>query len=138
MRFRKTLVAALCAASIGGVALPMTSGAQVGIYLNMAPPAARYEAVPAPRRGYVWSPGYWNVRGSRHVWQRGHWERQRVGYYRSQPKWVQRDDRWQLERGRWIRGDRDRDGIPNAVDRDRDGDGVPNVVDRAPDNPVRR
>jgi hypothetical protein len=34
-------------------------------------------------------------------------------------------------------GDRDRDGIPNRVDRDRDGDGVPNRVDRAPDNPRR-
>ena len=34
-------------------------------------------------------------------------------------------------------GDRDRDGIPNRVDRDRDGDGVPNRQDRQPDNPRR-
>lgn len=33
--------------------------------------------------------------------------------------------------------DRDRDGIPNRVDRDRDGDGVPNRQDRRPDNPYR-
>ncbi len=33
--------------------------------------------------------------------------------------------------------DRDRDGIPNRMDRDRDGDGVPNRVDRRPDNPRR-
>lgn len=39
--------------------------------------------------------------------------------------------------GRHNRGDRDRDGVPNRVDRDRDGDGVPNRVDRRPDNPNR-
>lgn len=34
-------------------------------------------------------------------------------------------------------GDRDRDGIPNRLDRDRDGDGVPNRLDRRPWNPRR-
>ncbi|MEQ1774136.1 MAG: hypothetical protein ABL891_10190 [Burkholderiales bacterium] len=34
-------------------------------------------------------------------------------------------------------GDRDRDGVPNRVDRDRDGDGVPNSRDSRPDNPRR-
>ncbi len=36
-----------------------------------------------------------------------------------------------------VRGDRDRDGIPNRMDRDRDGDGVPNRRDRRPDDPRR-
>lgn len=35
------------------------------------------------------------------------------------------------------RGDRDRDGVPNRVDRDRDGDGVSNRQDRRPDDPRR-
>lgn len=35
------------------------------------------------------------------------------------------------------RGDRDRDGVPNRVDRDRDGDGVVNRQDRRPDDPRR-
>ena len=34
-------------------------------------------------------------------------------------------------------GDRDRDGIPNRLDRDRDGDGVPNRLDQRPNNPRR-
>ena len=34
-------------------------------------------------------------------------------------------------------GDRDRDGVPDRVDRDRDGDGVPNRQDRRPDDPRR-
>jgi|KBSSwiStaDraftv2_1062776.scaffolds.fasta_scaffold04972_7 hypothetical protein len=125
MEFRKSLIAVLCAASLGTIAVPMAATADVGIYFNSAPPAARYEAIPAPRNGYVWSSGYWNANGNRHVWKAGHWERQRTGYHWAQPTWTQRDTRWQLERGRWNKGDRD-------------GDGVPNAVDRAPDNPVRR
>lgn len=35
------------------------------------------------------------------------------------------------------RGDRDRDGVPNRIDRDRDGDGVPNRDDSRPNNPNR-
>lgn len=35
------------------------------------------------------------------------------------------------------RGDRDRDGVPNRIDRDRDGDGVPNRNDNRPNNPNR-
>ena len=117
MKIRKPLVVALCAASIGAVALPMTASAEVGIFFNFAPPPVRYEVIPAPRRGYVWSPGYWNAKGNRHVWQAGSWERQRPGYYRTQPTWSQRDNRWQLERGGWHKGDRDGDGVPNAIDR---------------------
>jgi hypothetical protein len=33
--------------------------------------------------------------------------------------------------------DRDRDGVPDRVDRDRDGDGVPNRQDRRPNDPRR-
>jgi hypothetical protein len=39
---------------------------------------------------------------------------------------------------RGMRHDRDRDGIPNRVDRDRDNDGVPNRYDNRPNNPYRR
>ena len=122
MKFRKSLIVALCASSVGAFALPMTASAAV--YLSIAPPEARHEVVPAPRRGYVWSPGYWDARGSRHVWRVGHWERNRRGYHFTAPAWTQRDNRWELQRGRWNRGDRD-------------GDGVPNRMDRAPNNPGR-
>ncbi|NDP41378.1 MAG: BcpO-related WXXGXW repeat protein [Aromatoleum sp.] len=125
MRFRKSLLVGLCAASLGGISVPTTASAEVGVYFNIAPPPVRYEAIPAPRRGYVWSSGYWNAKGKRHVWQAGHWERERAGFRLAQPAWTQRDNRWQLERGHWNKWDRD-------------GDGVPNAVDRAPDNPARR
>lgn len=117
MKLRKTLLAAICVGTLAGIAAPLTANAKAGVYFNVAPPEPRYEVVPVPRRGYVWSHGYWNARGNRHVWQAGHWERERHGYYRSQSTWTQHDNRWQLERGRWNRGDRDHDGVPNNQDR---------------------
>ena len=141
---RKTIIAALLASSAAVFTLP----ASAEIYVNIAPPAPRYEVVPAPRAGYVWVPGYWDWRGNRHVWAKGHWERERHGYYWHPNRWVERDGHYVLERGRWDRqryaenrgnyGDRDHDGVPNRYDRDRDGDGVPNRYDNAPNNPHRQ
>ena len=133
---RKILFAAVLGASLGGIAT--TAAAAPAIYVQIAPPEPRYEAVPAPRHGHVWAPGYWDWRGNRHQWHAGSWQRERPGYNYQESKWVQHDNgRWSREQGRWARGDRDRDGIPNRADRDRDGDGVPTHRDRHPDNPRR-
>jgi hypothetical protein len=120
MKFRKSLVAVMCAASLGSVSVPMAASAAVEVYFNAPPPAPRYEVVPAPRSGYIWSPGYWNLHNNRHNWQTGHWEKERKGYTRTHPQWVEAKT-WQLQPGRW----------------DRDHDGVPDSVDHAPDNPYR-
>ncbi len=125
MKFRKSLLAVLIATSLGSISVPTLARADVGVYFNAPPPAVRHEVVPAARRGYLWVPGYWDHRGKKHVWRTGHWERQRVGHHYVEPRWVERDNRWFLERGRWNRGDRD-------------GDGVPNYRDRQPDNPRRQ
>lgn len=137
---RKLILNAIIASTFATVAPAVL--ARTEVYINVPPPAVRYEAVPAPRAGYVWSPGYWNWRNNRHVWSNGRWERNRAGYYYHPNRWVERDGRWRNERSRWDRnrplGDRDRDGVPNARDRDRDGDGVPNRLDNRPDNPRKR
>src|SRR5690242_8182655 len=104
---KKILVATMIAASFGGIST--SASADVDIYVQIAPPAPRYEVVPPPRRGYVWVPGHWDWRNQRHVWIGGVWVAERPGYRYNQPSWVQRDGRWGLERGRWVRGDRDRD-----------------------------
>ena len=141
---RKLLHAALAACAISSIGLmPLPASADTRVYIDAAPPAVRHEVIPAHRRGYVWQPGYWDWRGHRHVWVKGYWVKERPGMYWHPNRWEQRDGRWVLERGRWDReryayGDRDRDGVPNRVDRDRDGDGVPNRLDRAPDNPRRQ
>ena len=141
---RKTILALLLASSATALSLP----AAAEIYVNIAPPAPRYEVVPAPRTGYVWVPGFWDWRGNHHVWIKGHYERERHGYHWHPNRWVESNGHYVLERGRWDKerfvenrnpyGDRDHDGVPNRYDRDRDNDGVPNRYDRAPDNPYRQ
>jgi len=101
MKFRNTLLAALCAATLGGMSVPMTALAARTVIIDTAPPAPRVEVTPPPRRGYVWVPGYWDMRGHRHVWARGHWVRERRGWRYNHPQWVQDNGRWRLERGGW-------------------------------------
>ena len=118
------LLALLIAASLGFVCQSPTALA-IEITFDTAPPAARHEVVPPPRKGYVWVPGYWDGAKGKHSWKNGHWEPNRAGQHFVEPRWVQRDHRWALEPGRWNPGDRD-------------GDGVPNSLDRQADNPARR
>jgi hypothetical protein len=157
MRKPKLLIAALAASALGAI-VPMPAAADVGVFLDVAPPAPRYEVVPAPRHGYVWEPGYWDWRHGRYAWVQGHWIREKRGMYWHPSHWEHRDGRWVLERGGWHRDkwngrnyarrdtdhdgipnrrdrDMDNDGVPNRRDFDRDNDGIPNRVDRAPNNP---
>lgn len=120
---KKLLLTAMIAVTLGAVAAEPAVAREV--IVQVAPPAPRIEVVPAPRRGYVWTPGYWNWRGGRHVWSTGKWARERAGYRYSEPRWLERDGRWYQQPGRWSRNDRD-------------GDGVPNRLDRSPDNPRRK
>ncbi|RYF78413.1 MAG: hypothetical protein EOO29_19610 [Comamonadaceae bacterium] len=122
--------------SLGGFALPTAAQAQpvINVQIGQAPPPARFERVPPPRRGQVWAPGHWEWQRGRHVWVRGTWIKARPGYAYRAPEWRERDGRWEYNRGRW---DRDHDGVRNRNDRDRDGDGVPNRRDDRPNNPNR-
>lgn len=138
----KTVAAALFASVV--TALPFAASADRVIVVDAAPPAPRHEVIPHERHGYVWAPGYWDHRRGDWVWVKGHWEKAHHGQYWHPSRWEQRDGRYVFERGGWKReryaanGDRDRDGVPNRVDRDRDGDGVPNRYDAAPNNPHRQ
>lgn len=146
---KKLLIAAMLAGSLGSVAV--TSSAAV-VIVRDAPPAERAERAPQPRRGYLWVPGHWDWKYDNHVWTRGHWLKARAGYVYQAPAWEQRDGRWHMSHGAWVRAgrdqdgdgvrnrndrDRDGDGIRNRNDRDRDGDGVRNRNDRNPNNPNR-
>jgi hypothetical protein len=110
----------------------------VPVQYYVAPPPPRHENASPHRRGHIWVPGHWEWQRNSHAWVRGHYLPVRAGYYYEQPLWEQHGDRWSYRPGRWARGDRDHDGVPNRYDRDRDGDGVPNRFDRAPNNPYRR
>lgn len=142
--------------AMASIATSLPASAEVNVIVRVAPPAPRYEVVPAPRGGHVWAPGHWVWRDGRHVWVRGHWVRERPGMHWHPGHWVQRDGHWHFVGGGWNRRpyamrdsdrdgvpnrfdrDRDNDGVRNRADRDRDGDGVRNRRDARPDNPNRR
>jgi hypothetical protein len=106
-------------ASVGAVLVPAT--AQAEVYVRVAPPPPRHEAVPAPRPGYVWAPGHYEARHGKYVWHKGNWMRAREGYAYRAPEWREDNGRYVYRDGGW----------------DRDRDGVPNNRDRRPDNPHR-
>jgi hypothetical protein len=112
---RKLLLAALISSPLVG--LPQAAFAGLDLVIRVAPPAPRVEVVPAPRRGFVWVPGYWNWNGRQHVWVAGNWQKERRGYVYAEPRWVERNGAWVLERPGWRKHDRDGDGIPNGADR---------------------
>jgi hypothetical protein len=148
--FKKTFAVAVLAAASAGALVPTAASAQSYTIVRVAPPAPIVETVPAPRSGYVWTPGYYDYRGDQYVWMQGHWTRDRPGYEWRESRWVETGNgEWRRVGGNWERrgpyGDRDRDGIPNRYDQaqalrpngDRDGDGVRNRDDRFPYNPNR-
>jgi hypothetical protein len=100
---KRTLTFAAALALGAAVLMPLPASAQVGlsVFINAAPPAPRYESVPAPRNGYVWAPGFWNWEGNRHVWISGHWEAARPGYQFQHSEWQRDRDGWRLNRGGW-------------------------------------
>ncbi len=86
-----SMLAAACGAAYGRV------------YVRTGPPPVRAEVVGvAPGAGYVWVPGYYRYDGGSYVWvggrwdrpprrnarwERGHWERDRRGWYYVEGHW---------------------------------------------------
>lgn len=101
MKSSLVVAATLLAASAAFAPLPAAAQIDVSIVVGSAPPPPRFESVPAPRRGYVWAPGYWNYDGYRYTWISGHWERARSGYQYMPHEWVRDRDGWRLSRGGW-------------------------------------
>ncbi len=83
---------------------------------------------------FAYSDGYWDRNRQWHTWRDAREARE---YSRFNPR-AYKATRHTRERNQGWRGDQDRDGIPNRVDRDRDGDGVPNRRDDSPNNRNRR
>ena len=99
--FKKTLLGAIVAAGSLMSLVPTAANAQYTAIVSTAPPPPVQEAVPAPRSGYVWAPGYWNYRHHRHAWVRGHWVHGRRGHHYVAAHWEQRGHRWHFEQGHW-------------------------------------
>lgn len=101
MATHKRIVGCLIAAALGACALPAAARTNVDFFVNFGPPPVYYEAVPAPRYGWVWVPGYWDWRHGRYHWVRGHWIRHRPGYAYYAPHWHDYGGRWYYQRGYW-------------------------------------
>jgi hypothetical protein len=71
--------------------------------LNVGPPPPIVEAVPEPRPGLVWVPGYWEWDGRRHAWREGHWLHARPGWVWEPAHWEEREGRWFFYPGHWER-----------------------------------
>ncbi len=85
----------------GALALPTASQARVDVIVGVAPPAPRVEVVPAPRVGYVWSPGYWRWNGHHHYWVTGYWVPARPGWHWVPSHWAPYGPRWRYVPGYW-------------------------------------
>lgn len=103
MLIRKLIFATCVAASLASVSTLANARTDVGVYLNFGPPPVYYERAPAFRVGYVWIPGFWDWRYSRHHWVPGHYARHRPGYVYHQTRWTHHDGRWRHDRGYWGR-----------------------------------
>ena len=161
MKRSLTLATLIALGAAAYAPLPSMAQGNLEVYIGTAPPAPLYERAPSVRRGYVWSPGYWEWRGHRHHWIPGTYVVERPGYAYAPPSWRQRGGQWVMTQGYWSprdryyagndryydRGDRhygpdrgwhdrDRRGPPPRVEgrRDYDRDGVPNRYDRDRDN----
>lgn len=117
---KRTLsLAALIAIGAAFAPLPALAQTDFQVYIGSGPPAPIYERIPGPRHGHVWAPGYWEWRGHRHAWVPGHYVVARPGYAYAPPSWHQRQGRWYMEPARWnpYGRDRDRDGVPDRLER---------------------
>ena len=87
----------------GALAVPGTgAAAHVDVVIGVAPPAPRVEVVPAPRTGYVWSPGYWRWNGHHHYWVGGYWIPARAGYHWVPSHWAPyHHSHWRYVSGYW-------------------------------------
>jgi hypothetical protein len=90
----------LCIALLAAPGLGLARGY---VEVDVAPPEARYEAVPEVRVGYVWAPGYWEWRHHEHVWVAGHYIRERHGYHWVGARWNHEGERYRFEVGHWDR-----------------------------------
>ena len=135
--FFTLLAATALSSAIVAPAVFSPASAQVGVSINIGPPPApRYEAIPAPRSGYAWAPGYWQVQNNQHVWAPGRWMEQRQGQHWVADRWDSHReggrDQWQHQAGHW-----DNDGPHHDNRADHNHDGHPDNG-RGPDNTGRR
>jgi hypothetical protein len=76
-----------------------------GVYVRVAPPAARVEVIGhAPSANHFFVHGYHRWTGSRYEWVGGHWDVKRAGYTFVQGHWDRIGGAYRFVPGHWVRG----------------------------------
>ena len=98
MNVRKTFLAVALA---GSFAVPVYAE-RFSIDVETAPPAPRYEQLPA-REGYIVTPGYYRYDTERreHTWVKGDYQAERRGEHFIAPEWREQNGRYLFNEGRW-------------------------------------
>ena len=124
MTFLRAAAGAALLCSAAAFAPAAMAQVNINIGIGTPPPAPIYEAVPAPRAGYVWAPGYWDWDDHyrKHAWKKGHWAAARPGYVYESPRWVRASNGWVMQPERWNHGP-DYDRYHGRDDRDDRGPG---------------
>lgn len=77
---------------------------EAGPVVDIPPPQAQYEAVPAaPGPGYAWIGGYWGWNLGRHAWIGGRWALPPGGHAWVPGYWGRHDRGWRWHGGYWGR-----------------------------------
>jgi hypothetical protein len=105
MKLHTALLAAFITIGVDACAVSAPPRRAAVVDIDVRPPPPRVVVVPAPRRGYVWAPGYWywDGRRDRHVWMDGRWIGERRGWRWQPAHWEERRGRWHFEPGHWVR-----------------------------------
>ncbi|WP_428669092.1 hypothetical protein [Reyranella sp.] len=88
------------------VTVPATARLQDEVYVPVAPPPPRTEAIPVLRAERVeverWQPGYWHWNGYEHLWTEGrHVARPRQRAEWISGRWDERPRGWVFVEGHW-------------------------------------
>ena len=72
-------------------------------YTTYGPPPPRYGVVGvAPGPGFVWTPGWWDLHGSRWAWREGAWVRPPHAHaVWVAPEWRHEGHGYRFHRGHW-------------------------------------
>ena len=83
--------------------LSPAASAGADVVSDAAPPALRAERAPAPRDGYVWGAGHWELNGHNYVWVSGTWIPERRGAHWIADHWDSVGSQWRYVPGHWER-----------------------------------
>jgi hypothetical protein len=101
MHLRILILGVSLSLAAGASAMPVMAASPSEIINRTPPPPERIEAEPEARKGFVWSPGFWEWRGTGYRWAPGEWVKEKRGHRWQPYGWEERDGRYHFVHGAW-------------------------------------